>query len=102
VSRASGQPPGRADGEPPVLWTWAADDLNGRGVRGVTDVPGRAQQELLAALRTMPNRGHGTIRQAELDICAYPYPAYRYGPILVRAHRDENTGEIVLQPGGGS
>ncbi|WP_214411364.1 hypothetical protein [Sphaerisporangium fuscum] len=63
----------------------------------MTDVPGTAHRELLAALRAMPKRGQGSIRQARLDLCAHPYPAYRYGPVLVRARRDGTTGEIVFR-----
>ncbi|MEV7966975.1 hypothetical protein AB0O34_13460 [Sphaerisporangium sp. NPDC088356] len=87
------------DHQPQELWTWSADDLNGRTVRGVTNIPGRARRALLAALNTMPNKGEGTIRQAWLDVFAYPYPCYRYGPVLMHAYRDKTTGVIVLQDG---
>ncbi|MEU8268069.1 hypothetical protein AB0B89_12960 [Sphaerisporangium sp. NPDC049002] len=90
--------PDNVDDEP-VLWTWDADDLGGRGVRGVTDTSVRARRALLAALHTMPDRGRGTVRPARLDLFAYPYPCYRYGPILVRANRDHASGAIVFHHG---
>lgn len=98
VTRPTG-PVRRRSIDPPVLWTWAADDLAGRGVRGVTDVFRTAYQELLATLHTMPERAEGTIRQAWLDLFAYPYPCYRYGPVLTRAYRDEATSAITVQDG---
>ncbi|WP_214415839.1 hypothetical protein [Sphaerisporangium fuscum] len=88
----------RAD-EDGVLWTWAADDFAGRGVLGVTTTRLRARLALLEALGTMPERGHGTIRPAELDIYAHPYPCYRYGPVVMHARRDRNSGVIVIAEG---
>ncbi len=91
----------RDDQEPGILWTWAADDLGGRGVRGVTGTRYQARLKLLAALNAMPNRAHGTIRPAQLDNWARPYPCYRYGPIVVRARRDADTGTVVIDEAEG-
>ncbi|GGL14517.1 hypothetical protein Sme01_18270 [Sphaerisporangium melleum] len=93
-SQTSG--PRREESTPPVLWTWDAEAPCGRGVRGVTRVRDTAQRGLMAALDTMPARSHGTIRTAQLDILAFPYPDYVYGPVLMDAYRDD-TGRIVVR-----
>jgi hypothetical protein len=88
---------------PQLLYAYGADSGDGRGMRGVTDVFGIAERRVIAALRTMPDGASGSIRLAYLDLNAFPYPCYRYGPVVARAWRSAGREAVFADrdaPGG--
>lgn len=78
----------------PPLYVYDVDGGDGRGVCGVSESFVTARRHLIEALRTMPNGASGSIRQALLDLNMLPHPDYRYGPVIVRAWRDPDTGVV--------
>jgi hypothetical protein len=80
------------------LYTWEADDGQGRRLSGVTDRRREADEALFLAMCRMPGTAKGKIRPARLDPLSTA-PSYVYGRPLVRVRRDELTGGLVYGEG---
>jgi hypothetical protein len=76
------------------LFAWDADDGNGRGACGVTDLRELADRHLLDTLHTMPDSAKGKIRTARLDMLTGG-PRYVYGRTLLKVRRDKLTGALI-------
>jgi hypothetical protein len=77
------------------FYSWRARDGEGRGAGGVTGKPERAAELLVDALRNLSPGASGSVRIVHLDRSARN-PSYSHGKIVLRADRDEATGDIVL------
>jgi hypothetical protein len=80
------------------LFAWDADDGDGRGACGVTDLRDLADLRLLDAMHAMPNGAAGKIRTARLNILTGDRQ-YVYGRTLLTVRRDTLTGALIYGRG---
>lgn len=80
------------------LYSWEACESSHRGVGGVAFSGNRAAARLMTALAELAPGADGWVERVALDRTAR-FPTYMRGPVLLRAHRDERTGDIVCRGG---
>ncbi len=78
------------------LFAYDADDGDGHGVAGVTDMFDVAERQLRAALSAMPEGTAGTIRLVILDN-RLPGPEYRYLGVVAQLWRDGVSGGVAAE-----
>ncbi|MEV5407969.1 hypothetical protein AB0K60_03880 [Thermopolyspora sp. NPDC052614] len=78
------------------LFAYDADDGDGHGVAGVTDMFDVAERQLCAALSAMPEGTPGIIRLVILDN-RLTGPEYRYLGVVARLWRDGAGGGAAAE-----
>jgi hypothetical protein len=78
-----------------VLYTWGAEDGNGRGVCGVSRSGTEASRRLNEAIDGLAPGALGSIRRTRLDQYACQ-PSYVHGVVLMRVRRDKDTAELII------
>ena len=78
--------------------SWTASDGFGRGSYGVAGERGRATAHLAAAVGGLAPGTVGVIRWVRLDRYARQ-PSYIHGRVILRVHRDVDTGAITIERG---